>query len=194
MPFHVSRCHLTPLSISLFTLWQSHSAYHTGQIKLFSFWIILSMAITLIHLSLYSKSHLHFSYFWSSYLNNGFLPIISSWLHISLPFSTLLFYFCSFMLNFFLFLIIVVLGRGTLEYLQMFLQHMKYIMCEFTPSTAVFHPSLPWFRQQSQQVIFLHTLTSVYIICTTFPPHYPSAPLGRTCSAPLFFNFREEKT
>jgi hypothetical protein len=47
---------------------------------------------------------------------------------------------------FFFFPSIVVLGGGTLWHLHRFLQRIKYIILEFTPSTGVFWPfGLLWF-------------------------------------------------
>jgi hypothetical protein len=70
---------------------------------------------------------------------------------------------------FFKYIFIVVLGGGTLECLQRFLQCIKYIILEFTLSTVLFHPlSPPLIPEQFQQVSFLHLLTCVCIICTIF--------------------------
>jgi hypothetical protein len=43
----------------------------------------------------------------------------------------------------YLFFIVVVLGGGILEYLQRFLQCIKYIILELTPLTVLFHPPFP---------------------------------------------------
>jgi hypothetical protein len=63
---------------------------------------------------------------------------------------------------FYFYFFIIVLGGGTLEYLQKFLQCIKYVIFEFTPSaTLLSHLTsspLPQFPEQSQQVSFLHLL------------------------------------
>jgi hypothetical protein len=45
--------------------------------------------------------------------------------------------------EFLIFIIIVLLGGGILEYFQKLLQCIKYIRIEFTPSSALFHPHSP---------------------------------------------------
>jgi hypothetical protein len=59
-------------------------------------------------------------------------------------------------------IIIIVLGRSTLQYLQSFLQYIKYVILEFTPSTALLRSPLPQFLEQFQQISFfyLHHLRS----------------------------------
>jgi hypothetical protein len=92
----------------------------------------------------------------------------------------------------FSFFIIVVLGRGTLEHLQNFLQCIKYITLEFTPSSTLFHPLQ--FLEQFQQGSFFHLLTCIYIICATSPRPRLTSPVGRTYSTLLFTDCVEEKT
>jgi hypothetical protein len=70
-----------------------------------------------------------------------------------------------------IYLFIVVLGGNTLWHLQKFLQCIKYIIHEFTSSTA-----LPPFLEQFQQVSFFHLHTRVHSICTIFmlPCSFPT--------------------
>jgi hypothetical protein len=61
-------------------------------------------------------------------------------------------------------------GWGTLWHFQSLLQCIKYIILEFTPSTALLYPHSPnsW---KFQQVSFLHLHTYVYIfLCSIHPP------------------------
>jgi hypothetical protein len=84
----------------------------------------------------------------------------------------------------FFFKIIVVLSGGTWKYFQKLLQSIKYIVFEFTPSAALFHPLHPDSRK-SQQVPFLHLLTCVYIIWITSPSPHQAEPVLPSCSPVL---------
>jgi hypothetical protein len=89
--------------------------------------------------------------------------------------------------SFYLFLI-VELGRDTLQYLQKFLQCIKYIILEFTPSTVL----LSWnsfIRYQFCICIHVYMVFAQHLSSYTLPPS-----THRTCSTLLFFNFVEEKT
>jgi hypothetical protein len=86
---------------------------------------------------------------------------------------------------------------GCTGVLTNFLQSVKYIIFEFTPSTTLLHSPFPDFWNSLEQVSFCTYLH----VCTLFalppPPH--ATPLthdtqsGRTCSTLLLFNFVEEK-
>jgi hypothetical protein len=64
---------------------------------------------------------------------------------------------------FLFFFFIVVLGGGTLWHLQRFLQCIKYIILELTPSTTFPYPSSPDFWNSLTSIIFAFTY-----ICTHF--------------------------
>jgi hypothetical protein len=67
----------------------------------------------------------------------------------------------------FLFSFFIVLGGGTLNHLQRFLQCIKYITLEIPPSTALFHPfSLNFCK--FQQITFLYLHMWCYIILTAY--------------------------
>jgi hypothetical protein len=73
--------------------------------------------------------------------------------------------------------LIVVLGGDTLQHLQRFIQNIKYIILEFTPSTTSFIP-FSWFLEHFQQLSFLHLHSHAHIIWTystsySFPHHIP---------------------
>jgi hypothetical protein len=69
------------------------------------------------------------------------------------------------------FCIIVVLSGDTLEYLQRFLQSIKYIILGFTPSTAFFHLLLPRFLEPFLQVsFFAFTYVCIHYLYHIHPP------------------------
>jgi hypothetical protein len=88
---------------------------------------------------------------------------------------------------------IVVLGRGTLWYLQRFLQYIKYITLEFTPLPFSFiHPNC-WNSFNSYLFFCLHScihsICIIFILLHPFPAFSPfplvsTHPPGRICSAP----------
>jgi hypothetical protein len=71
----------------------------------------------------------------------------------------------------FILLFIVVLGRGTLEYLQRFLQCITYLILEFTTSAALFHPPFLIPGTVSTGIIFAFTYTCIHYWC-----HLPLSP------------------
>jgi hypothetical protein len=68
---------------------------------------------------------------------------------------------------FFIFFIIV-LGESTLEYLQKFLQFIKYTILQFTPSTAFFHPPTPSFNWY-----YFCIYIRVYTLFAPYSSYYP---------------------
>jgi hypothetical protein len=78
---------------------------------------------------------------------------------------------------------ISVLCGGTLEYLQKFLQCIKYIIFEFAPYAALFqnpHPPPRYPRRVSTGIIFAFTYMCIHYL------HPPSSAL-------FFANFLKEK-
>jgi hypothetical protein len=76
---------------------------------------------------------------------------------------------------------IVVLGGGTLGYLQKFLQCIKYMILKFTPSAAVFQSPIPILRTVSTGIIFAF----IYICRHYLHTHIPTIlaePIQPSCS------------
>jgi hypothetical protein len=78
----------------------------------------------------------------------------------------------------------------------MYLQCNKYIISEFTPSTALRSPLIPGTISAGIIFAFSYMYThyfSVFIFLPLFPTRSPTLPCPRTCSVLLFSHFVEEK-
>jgi hypothetical protein len=84
---------------------------------------------------------------------------------------------------------IVVLGGDTLGYLQKFLQYIKYVIIEFIPFVALFHPP----SSESQNIlnrynfyIYLHVYTLFTPPSLLVPPNLWAEPFPPACSLILY--------
>jgi hypothetical protein len=101
------------------------------------------------------------------------------------PNTILLFVFGFFVVVLLVLFFIVVLGGGTLEYVQRFLQCVKYIIPKFTYSTALFHPPNLIPGTVSTGIIFTFTYMCINHLHHIHPPtSFPATSAPPTSLTP----------